>query len=79
MEKADRAGVYVNQLSGELHYRAFIPKPLPPDPPITMDRELWQSLSNADRAPGHPRNHQCRLRGDERNTVCHQCRLLLPP
>ena len=52
MEMADRAGVYVNQLSGELRFRAFVPKPLPPNPPVTMDMELWQSLSDADRALG---------------------------
>jgi Fic family protein len=52
MEKLDRAGIYVNQLSEELRYRAFIPKPLPPSPPISMDMELWQSLSDADRALG---------------------------
>jgi Fic family protein len=33
-------------------YRAFIPKPLPPDPPIQMDDQLWRLLSDADRALG---------------------------
>lgn len=50
MSESPRAGVYVNQLTGELRYRAFIPKPLPPEPPINIDMELWQALSDADRA-----------------------------
>src|SRR5437660_12324711 len=45
-----RAGRYVKQLEG---YRAFIPAPLPPDPPVTMDAELLRLLSDADRALGH--------------------------
>lgn len=43
----DRAGTYINQLAG---YRAFIPKPLPPDPFIELDDELQSLLSKADRA-----------------------------
>lgn len=44
-----RAGTYQNQPTG---YRAFIPAPLPPDPPIAMDDELQTLLSAADRALG---------------------------
>ncbi|HET8906165.1 MAG TPA: Fic family protein [Ktedonobacterales bacterium] len=44
-----RAGQYVRQLPG---YRAFIPKPLPPHPPIQMDGEIQKLLSRADRALG---------------------------
>ena len=44
-----RAGRYVQQPTG---YRAFIPAPLPPSPPITLDGELHGLLSNADRALG---------------------------
>jgi Fic family protein len=44
-----RAGRFVKQLTG---YRAFIPAPLPPDPPVTMDEELVALLSKADRALG---------------------------
>jgi Fic family protein len=44
-----RAGQYVEQLEG---YRAFIPKPLPPLPEILMDQEMWNLLSQADRALG---------------------------
>lgn len=45
----DRAGHYVRQLEG---YRAFIPRPLPPDPPIIYDDEMLGLLSRADRALG---------------------------
>jgi Fic family protein len=44
-----RAGKYIKQLEG---YRAFIPAPLPPEPPITMDSELTRLLSEADHALG---------------------------
>jgi len=46
---AMRAGKYVKQLDG---YRAFIPAPLPPLPPLAMDRELTRLLSEADHALG---------------------------
>jgi Fic family protein len=44
-----RAGRYVQQPAG---YRAFIPAPLPPNPPVDLDAELQQRLSAADRALG---------------------------
>jgi hypothetical protein len=44
-----RAGKYVTQLEG---YRAFIPAPLPPSPPLEMDGELTRLLSEADHALG---------------------------
>ena len=44
-----RAGHYVKQLDG---YRAFVPAPLPPVPPVEMDRELTRLLSEADHAIG---------------------------
>jgi len=47
-----RTGTYEQQLSGELTYKAFIPKPLPPDPPILFNPELLNLLSRADRAIG---------------------------
>ncbi len=46
---ASRAGQYVKQIEG---YRAFIPNPLPPVPEIIMDQEMWNLLSQADRALG---------------------------
>ena len=47
-----RVGVEVTQLSGDLRYKAFIPKPLPPVPPLVFDEEILELLSNADRALG---------------------------
>lgn len=44
-----RAGHFVKQ--GE-DYRAFIPAPLPPDPPLQIDRDAQRLLSDADRALG---------------------------
>ncbi|MGI0489029.1 Fic family protein [Pantanalinema rosaneae CENA516] len=46
---ASRAGQYVEQIEG---YKAFIPNPLPPVPEIIMDQEMWNLLSQADRALG---------------------------
>lgn len=45
----NRAGNYAMQPTG---YRAFIPKLLPPEPPIVFDEELISLLSKADRAIG---------------------------
>lgn len=44
-----RAGRYLQQPAG---YRAFIPAPLPPDPPVQLVGELQMLLSQADRALG---------------------------
>jgi Fic family protein len=46
---ASRAGQYIEQIEG---YRAFVPNPLPPIPEIVMDQEMWNLLSQADRALG---------------------------
>ena len=48
-EPSMRAGNYVRQLTG---YRAFVPRPLPPDPAIDLSGELVALLSRADRALG---------------------------
>ena len=45
----NRAGKYVMQLTG---YQAFIPNPLPPDPPLELDDELLGLLSVADQSVG---------------------------
>lgn len=42
----ERAGKYITQLAG---YNAFIPNPLPPEPPIKYDEHLQFLLSEADR------------------------------
>jgi Fic family protein len=41
-----RAGRWLQQSSG---YKAFVPEPLPPVPPLVYDGELLSALSNADR------------------------------
>jgi len=46
---SQRAGRDLRQPNG---YRAFIPAPLPPDPPIRLEGELLALLSEADRALG---------------------------
>ena len=47
--KRTRAGRYVRQPAG---YRAFIPAPLPPDPPLDLGGALRDKLSAADYALG---------------------------
>lgn len=44
-----RAGSYRRQAAG---YRAFIPAPLPPEPPVRLSGDLHTLLSQADRAIG---------------------------
>lgn len=46
---ATRAGRYVTQPTG---YRAFLPAPLPPDPPVDLGGALRTLLSQADHALG---------------------------
>jgi Fic family protein len=46
---ANRAGTYQRQPTG---YRAFIPAPLPPQPPVMLGGELQRLLSQADLALG---------------------------
>lgn len=49
LQTSTRAGRYVAQPTG---YRAFVPSPLPPTPPILFDDEMLELLSRADRALG---------------------------
>ena len=50
----NRAGIYVDNLTGEANYQSFKPNPLPPMPEIEMDEEIVkldtasQLISNAD-------------------------------
>jgi Fic family protein len=48
-DQSERAGRFVQQPTG---YRAFIPAPLPPDPPIDMNPDLMGLLTQADLALG---------------------------
>ena len=45
----NRAGKWVNNLSGEMAYRSFRPAPLPPDPPIEMTGDLVSKLIEANK------------------------------
>ena len=49
MDRQNRSGRFVAQPTG---YRAFVPKPLPPDPPLEFTSELLGLLSEADRKLG---------------------------
>ena len=49
VESSTRAGRYQAQPSG---YRAFVPAPLPPDPPVKLSGDVQALLSEADRALG---------------------------
>ncbi len=48
-DQPNRAGTYQRQSTG---YRAFVPAPLPPQPPIILAGELQRLLSEADMALG---------------------------
>ncbi len=48
-DPVQRAGRYIRQPAG---HRAFMPAPLPPDPPIRLEDGLQAQLSRADRALG---------------------------
>lgn len=46
----NRAGRYVQNLSGELAYKSFSPSPLPPDPPVEINADILKALIEAARA-----------------------------
>jgi Fic family protein len=48
----NRAGEYKTNLTGELQYRSFLPRPLPPIPPIELIEETVNLLSKANRSIG---------------------------
>lgn len=47
--RSTRSGTWTPQLGG---YHAFLPRPLPPDPPLVIDASMTALLSRADRAVG---------------------------
>ena len=49
MNNLARSGQYVKQAQG---YRAFVPRPLPPDPGVDIDSEMQDLLSSANLALG---------------------------
>jgi Fic family protein len=44
----NRAGSYITHNG----YKAFMPKPLPPEPPLALDNQMLALLSEADQAVG---------------------------
>jgi Fic family protein len=51
MNLIDRAGIYMSGAAGEA-YKVFIPKPLPPDPPIKLDSKHHELLEKSTLALG---------------------------
>ena len=45
----NRAGGYRKNLSGEVMYRSFMPSPLPPEPAIEIDSEMFSLVVEAER------------------------------
>ena len=48
----NRAGEFKKNLTGELQYQSFLPRPLPPSPPIELDGDCVRLLSKANRSIG---------------------------
>ena len=49
MDLNNRSGQWIRQHS---NYKAFIPKKLPPDPPLVIDDKMIRLLADADRKHG---------------------------
>ena len=47
-----RIGHYVSTVAFDETVRAYVPPPLPPEPPLALSPQLLQRLSEADRAIG---------------------------
>ncbi|PWL75366.1 Fic family protein [Candidatus Gastranaerophilales bacterium] len=45
----NRAGIYKNNLSGEMAYKSFMPAILPPNPPLELDNEIVDLLVKANK------------------------------
>ena len=45
----NRAGEYISNLSGKMVYRSFSPKPLPPDPPLDISKDIINLLVQANK------------------------------
>jgi Fic family protein len=48
----NRAGEFKTNLTGELQYKSFLPKPLPPDPSIALDDDTILLVAKANRSIG---------------------------
>ncbi len=53
IKTSDRAGRYIRQLQGDLTYSAFVPRALPPDPPLSVGMELVNLVADASLALGN--------------------------
>ncbi|MBV9852776.1 MAG: Fic family protein [Armatimonadetes bacterium] len=47
-----RAGTYLSCSAAGESYQAFVPRPLPPDPPLVLDAELHELMDQANRSLG---------------------------
>ncbi len=45
----NRAGIYKNNLSGEMAYKSFMPAVLPPNPPIELNKDIVDILVKANK------------------------------
>ena len=45
----NRAGIYKNNLSGDIAYKSFMPSVLPPNPPIELDKDIVDLLVKANK------------------------------
>ena len=45
----NRAGIYKNNLSGDMAYKSFMPAVLPPNPPIEPDKDIVELLVKANK------------------------------
>ena len=45
----NRAGIYKNNLSGDMAYKSFMPSLLPPNPPIELDKDIVDLLVKANK------------------------------
>jgi len=61
---SNRAGTFIRQARGPDGYSAFVPKGLPPDPPIQMDNSLLQLHEAAARALGRLESVSAKLNPD---------------
>lgn len=57
----NRSGEYKTNLSGELQYKSFSPKPLPPYPNIEYDTDMIKLLSKANRSLGILEGISCQI------------------
>ena len=52
MPSASRSGIYLQCSVASERYQAFVPHPLPPDPPLSLNDHLYDLMEKANRALG---------------------------